>query len=90
MVCDGRPPFAGGGGAGPLIDETSSAVAVWFASICAVLGVFGNALTVTALFGHPGLRRHPTTPFLLSLAFSDLVYSGFNLPLLAARSVHRS
>jgi hypothetical protein len=55
------------------------------AVICAVLGVVGNLLTMVVLLTSPMLRRHSTTPFLLSLAASDLIFCGFNLPLTAVR-----
>jgi hypothetical protein len=68
-----------------IIDETSSQVAAWAAVLCSVLGVIGNCLTVYVLLKKKSLRQHSTTPFLLSLALSDLLFSAFNLPLMAVR-----
>ena len=68
-----------------LFDEDISNVAAWAAVICSVLGCVGNSLTILVLLCKPTLRKHSTTPFLLSLAFSDLCFSAFNLPLTAAR-----
>ena len=79
----GKPPYSIA--SQPLIDETSSQVAFYCACVCAALGIAGNILTTVVLLGHPSLRRHSTTPFLASLAASDLIFSGFNLPLLAVR-----
>ena len=68
-----------------LFDEDISNVAAWAAVICSVLGCVGNSLTILVMLCKPTLRKHSTTPFLLSLAFSDLCFSAFNLPLTAAR-----
>ena len=68
-----------------LFDEDISNVAAWAAVICSILGCVGNSLTILVLLCKPTLRKHSTTPFLLSLAFSDLCFSAFNLPLTAAR-----
>ena len=68
-----------------LFDEDISNVAAWAAVICSILGCVGNSLTILVLLCKPTLRKHSTTPFLLSLAFSDLGFSAFNLPLTAAR-----
>jgi len=57
------------------------------ASIFAVVGVGGNLLTVVALLRCPKLRLHATTMFVISLAFSDLLFSAVNLPITAARYV---
>eukprot|EP00094_Tigriopus_californicus_P002825 TCALIF_02724-PA protein Name:"Similar to Tre1 Protein trapped in endoderm-1 (Drosophila melanogaster)" AED:0.18 eAED:0.19 QI:0/0.12/0/0.77/1/1/9/0/1136 len=73
----------------PLYDEVSSQFAAWSAAICCVFGIVGNATTLFVLMKTRSLRRHPTTPFLVSLAFSDLIFSIFNLPLLAHRFFHR-
>ena len=79
----GKPPFTDE----PYIDEAASEAAFVCAIICSVLGVLGNGSTLAVLFGDAPIRRHPTTPFLASLAFSDLIFSAFNLPLLAVRWV---
>jgi len=60
-----------------------------FAAICAsiftVVGIGGNLLTVVALLRCPKLRLHATTLFVISLAFSDLLFSAVNLPITAVR-----
>jgi hypothetical protein len=56
-----------------------------FAIVCSVLGIFGNGLTMFVLLANENLRKQSTTPFLLSLTLSDLIFCSFNLPLTAAR-----
>ncbi len=56
---------------------------------CAALGVLGNTMTVIVLLATAHMRKHSTTPFLLSLALSDLIFCGFNLPLTAIRLHYR-
>ena len=77
----GKPPFTDE----PYIDEAASMAAFVAAIICAVLGFAGNSASLAVLIGDPAIRRHSTTPFLASLAVSDLIFCGFNLPLLAVR-----
>ena len=73
-----------------IFDENISNVAAWAAVICSILGCIGNFLTILVLFWKSTLRKHSTTPFLLSLAFSDFCFSAFNLPVVAARYFSRS
>ncbi|CAB4059357.1 unnamed protein product [Lepeophtheirus salmonis] len=92
VYCEGanpshRPPYTIG--ANPYIGPTESIVASWAAGICAVLGLFGNILSVVVFTSNDKLKKHSTTPFLLSLAISDLIFSGFNLPLLSLRYYYR-
>ncbi len=68
-----------------IFDDLSCEVAAWGAIICAILGTLGNVLTITVLLTKKSLRGHTTTPFLLSLAFSDLLFCTFCLPLTAVR-----
>ena len=68
-----------------IIGEFNSTIAAWAAVACSILGTIGNSLTVWVLLRKPQLRRHVTTPFLLSLAVSDLVFCTFNLPITAVR-----
>ena len=72
-----------------IIDEGNSEIAAWAAIICAVLGGVGNILTIFVLLKKRDLRIHSTTPFLLSLALSDLIFCVFNLPLTAVRFFER-
>ena len=51
--------------------------------------IAGNLLTVVALLRCPKLRAHATTLFVISLAASDLLFCAVNLPLTAARYIHR-
>ena len=68
-----------------IFNENMSNVAACAAVICSILGCIGNSLTILVLLWKPTLRNHSTTPFLISLAFSDLCLSAFNLPLTAMR-----
>ena len=72
-------------GTEPIFDKNISNVAAWAAIICSIFGCIGNLLTIIVLLRKKDLRNHSTTPFLLSLAFSDFCFSSFNLPLTAAR-----
>ena len=81
--CAGKVPFEVANE--PYIDEAASMAAFVAAVICAVLGFIGNLATLAVLLGDSGIRRHACTPFLASLALSDLIFCGFNLPLLAVR-----
>ena len=73
-----------------IFDENISNVAAWAAVICSILGCIGNFLTILVLLWKSTLRKHSTTPFLLSLACSDFCFSAFNLPIVAARYFSRS
>eukprot|EP00095_Tigriopus_kingsejongensis_P007204 maker-scaffold192_size271026-snap-gene-1.21 protein:Tk07204 transcript:maker-scaffold192_size271026-snap-gene-1.21-mRNA-1 annotation:"gustatory receptor trehalose 1" len=55
------------------------------ASICAVLGSLMNFSTVVALLRYPKTRSHGTTPFVVSLACSDFIFSFLTLPSLAVK-----
>jgi len=55
------------------------------ALVLSVIGVLGNSLTVVALMKDKKLRRKATTTFIISLAFSDLLFSAINLPLTSVR-----
>lgn len=83
----GKPPFSIG--SKPYIDEASSEAAFICAIICSILGLIGNLGTSFVLIGDKTIRNHPTTPFLLSLAVSDFIFSGFNLPVIAVRFYNR-
>lgn len=72
-----------------IIDKTNSNIAAWAAVICGLFGCIGNLLTIIVLLKKASLRLHSTTPFLLSLALSDLLFSAFNLPLMAVRFFER-
>ncbi|XP_023343199.1 protein trapped in endoderm-1 [Eurytemora carolleeae] len=72
-----------------LFSELESRVTGVVACICSVLGVVGNLVTIGALLNSKKLRSHPTTLFLISLALSDLIFGGYNLPLTAHRFFHR-
>jgi len=79
----GKPPYAIG--SQPLFSEDVSEVAFGLAVTCSILGIVGNLLTFAVLTANRSIRRHPSTPFLYSLAASDLIMSVFCLPLLASR-----
>ena len=73
-----------------IIDEANSEIAAWAAILCALLGGVGNVLTIFVLLRKRDLRIHSTTPFILSLAFSDLLFCLVNLPLTAVRFFQRA
>ena len=50
-----------------------------------LLGMVLNGVTIAALLNHTPIRRHVTTPFVISLAFSDLLFSVTVLPVMAVR-----
>jgi len=56
-----------------------------FASIFSALGIILNMLVIVAVLNYPITRKHATTPFILSITFSDLIYSAFILPIMAKR-----
>ena len=55
------------------------------AVIFSVVGVSGNLLTILALTKDVKLRKKATTSFIISLAVSDFMFCGINLPLTAVR-----
>lgn len=55
------------------------------ASMCSFFGTLFNLVTICALLNHRPLRIHVTTPFVISLATSDLLFSAVTLPLMAIR-----
>ena len=62
--------------------------AIWAASSATTFSIFGvsfNLLTILSLLNHTPVRKHVTTPFVISLAFSDLIFSGAILPMMAIR-----
>ena len=73
-----------------IFSEDISKIAAWAAIICSVLGCVGNLFTILVLLCKASFRIHSTTPFLLSLALSDLLFSSINLPVTAARYFKRS
>jgi len=54
-----------------------------------LVGVTGNLLTVVALTRDKKLRQQATTTFVISLAFSDLLFCAINLPLTAVRYIQQ-
>eukprot|EP00092_Neocalanus_flemingeri_P009633 GFUD01010370.1.p1 GENE.GFUD01010370.1~~GFUD01010370.1.p1 ORF type:complete len:420 (-),score=66.22 GFUD01010370.1:529-1788(-) len=68
-----------------VFENGDSVFAAIFAVLFAILGICLNVLVIVALMHYRRTRRHVTTPFIISLSFSDLVYSGFILPIMAAR-----
>jgi len=69
--------------------DGDSAFAAVFASVFAILGICLNLLVIVALLYCRRTRRHVTTPFIISLSVSDLVYSAILLPIMAARFHHQ-
>jgi len=69
--------------------DGASVFAAIFAVLFAILGICLNILVIVALLHYRRTRQHVTTPFIISLSISDLVYSGFILPIMAARFHHQ-
>ena len=55
------------------------------ATLCSIMGATFNLITIMALLNDLSMRKHITTPFVISLATSDLLFSIIILPLMAAR-----
>ena len=68
-----------------VFSDYDSVLAGSSASVCSLLGMAFNIVTILALLNHTPLRRHVTTPFVISLAFSDFLFSFAVLPLMAIR-----
>ncbi len=59
------------------------------ASVSSVLGATANLTAIVALLSYPKTRSHITTPFIVSLAASDFVFSSLTLPILALKFFER-
>ena len=57
--------------------------------LLSVTGMFLNSLVILALVKTPSLRKEYLTPFIISLAVTDLIFSTFSLPMLAIRFAMR-
>ena len=55
------------------------------ASALALVGSVLNLVTIVALLRYSKTRYHVTTPFVISLAFSDFLFSSVTLPTLAVK-----
>ena len=55
------------------------------ATFLAFLGMTFNLITIFSLLNHLPLRKHVTTPFVISLAVSDFMFSTCILPIMAIR-----
>ena len=55
------------------------------AALLSFLGTTSNFVTICALLLHSPIRNHCTTPFIISLAMSDLLFSAVILPLLSVK-----
>ena len=71
-----------------LFSEATSVIGALCAIVFSTLGILGNLFTIIALV-ISDLRGHPTTFCVISLAFSDLLFSSFVLPLMAHRFLNR-
>merc|ERR1711874_362519 len=72
------------GGTEFVFGDGDSVFAAIFAVLFSIAGICLNLLVIVALIHSRRTRRHPTTPFIISLTVSDLVYSGMILPIMAA------
>ncbi len=71
---------------GPIVFSMSeSLLAGSVAVFCSVFGAVLNLVTIIALLNYSRTRYHVTTPFIVSLATSDLVFSSLTLPFLAIK-----
>jgi len=68
-----------------VFDNGDSVFITIFASIFAAVGIILNMLVLVAVLNYPVTRRNATTPFILSITFSDLIYSAVILPIMAMR-----
>ena len=59
------------------------------ATLLSFLGLTFNLITICALLLHVPVRNHVTTPFVISLACSDLLFSTTILPLQAIKFFNR-
>ena len=74
----------------PIVFTTvDSLVAGSFASAFSILGTFLNACAIIALLNFSKTRYHVTTPFIVSLATSDFMFSAITLPILATKFFSR-
>ena len=69
--------------------ELESNISVTCASIISILGFSLNFMVIVALFKTPKLRREDFSPYIVSLALNDTVFSLFVLPINAARFYYR-
>jgi len=53
--------------------------------LISIAGTILNLTTILSLLNHKLVRQQPTTPFIISLATSDLIFSSATLPILATR-----
>lgn len=60
-----------------------------FSTIQAVFGVILNVLVFYIFLRNPSFRKEYLTPFVLSLASTDLIYSSITLPIIATRNFMR-
>ena len=74
-----------GNGTDWVYDPAESIIAFLGATLQSIAGIVLNLLVVIALLRTPNLRKEYMTPFILSLAATDLIYSAFTLPIIAAR-----
>ena len=62
-----------------------SVLAGFASALIALMGVLFNLSTIGAMLNHHPVRKHVTTPFIVSLAFSDFLFSAVILPLMSIR-----
>ena len=69
--------------------DTQAAFAGVSSIIIAVIGFAFNMLTILALLNYKKIRVHVTTPFVISLSTSDMLFSGLVLPLQGIKFILR-
>ena len=69
--------------------ETQSVLTGICAAVIGVLGAVLNSIIIVALIKNSNIRKEDFTPFILSLALSDLLFCVLVLPFNAARFFQR-
>ena len=72
-----------------IFSDTAADLAGYVGLIIAVIGVVFNAVNILALLRYKLIRAHVTTPFVISLSTSDMLFSGLYLPILSIRFISR-
>ena len=72
-----------------MFTDTQANLAGSLGIIIAAAGVTLNMLTILALIKYKKTRIHVTTPFIVSLSASDMLFSGLALPLQSMKFLSR-
>ena len=72
-----------------MFTDVAADLAGSFGLIISIVGVVFNLLNILALLNYKPIRAHVTTPFVISLSTSDMLFSGLVLPILSIRFISR-